>query len=157
MDGALQPAGTTIVTVPPLMPPAAAVTVKAIVLPVCDAETLAVADVSVPDPSFAHTVITGDAAIEARTPAVVELSWICHVCAPVVAGAVAVAPEPYVTTTVWAAVRVTPVIVIVCPDTERMPTDVVVKPGPATVAGGVHPDGTTTVSEPLSMPPVAAV
>ena len=31
------------------------------------------------------------------------------------------------------------------------------KPGPATVEGGVHPAGTATVSEPFPMPPVAAV
>ena len=112
---------------------------------------------SVPEPSFAYTVSTGDVAIEVSAPAAVELSCVCHVCAPVVAGAVAIAPEPYVTTTVCAAVRVTPVIVIVCPETLSDPTDVVVKPGPATVAGAVQPVGTTTVSEPFSIPPVAAV
>ena len=125
--------------------------------PVCDAETLAVPALSVPDPSFASTVIVGDVAIDVRTPAAVELSCTCQVWAPVVAVAVAVPPEPYVMVTVCAAVRVTPVIVIVWPETESVPTFVVAKPGPATVAGGVHPDGTTTVSEPFSMPPVAAV
>ncbi len=40
-------------TVPPFRPPAAAVYVKAIVLPVCEAETFVVAVVSVPEPSSA--------------------------------------------------------------------------------------------------------
>src|SRR6185295_17799247 len=76
---------------------------------------------------------------------------------PGVAAEVAVPPEPYVTTTVWPAVRVTPVTVIVCPDTDSTPTEDVVKPGPAEVAGGVHPAGTATVSEPDDIPPAAAV
>ena len=53
--------------------------------------------------------------------------------------------------------RVTPVTVIVWPETESEPTFAVEKPGPATVDGGVHPDGTSTVTEPVSMPPVAGV
>jgi len=67
----------------------------------------------------------GDVAIEVRAPAPVELSWISQVCVPVATGAVAVPPAPYVTTTVWPTVRVTPATVIVCPDTESTPTDVV--------------------------------
>ena len=126
-------------------------------LPVCEAETLVVPVVSVPEPSAACTVITGDEAIEVTTPAAVEASCTCHVCAPDVAVAVAVLPEPYVITSVCAAVRVTPVTVIVWPETESEPTLAVEKPGPATVDGGVQPDGTTTVTEPVSIPPVAGV
>jgi hypothetical protein len=45
-------------------------------------------------------VIVGEAAIEVRTPPAVEASLTNHVCAPGAAGAVAVAPDPYVITTV---------------------------------------------------------
>ena len=51
----------------------------------------------------------------------------------------------------------TPVTVIVWPETVSAPTLAVEKPGPATVDGGVQPDGTTTVTEPVSIPPVAGV
>ena len=125
--------------------------------PVCEADTLVVGVVKEPDPSAASTVIDGEAPIAVGTPAAVELSWICHACTPGVAAEVAVPPEPYVTTTVWPAVRVTQVTVIVCPDTDSTPTEEVVKPGPAEVAGGVHPAGTATVSEPDNIPPAAAV
>ena len=60
-------------------------------------------------------------------------------------------------TTVWPAVRVTPVTVIVCPATETAPTEDVVKPGPAEVAGGVQPAGTATVNVPFERPPAGAV
>ncbi len=104
-------------TVPPLIPPAAAVYVNAIVLPVCDAETLDVLAASVPDPSADSTVMTGGVAIDVRTPAEVDASCTFQVCAPGVDGAVAVLPEPYVMISVCAAVRVTPVTVIVWPET----------------------------------------
>ena len=60
-------------------------------------------------------------------------------------------------TTVRPAARVTPLTVIFCPETETTPKVDVVKPGPATVAGGVQPAGTSTVSVPLLMPPAATV
>src|SRR4029077_11879889 len=53
VDGALQPAGTTRGTEPLWMPPVAAVYVKVIVRPVCDALTTEVGVVSVPVPSAA--------------------------------------------------------------------------------------------------------
>ena len=62
------------------------------VRPVWLAETTEIEDVVVPEPSGAYTVIEGDAARFASTPASVDFSWPCQVCAPVVA--LAVAPEP---------------------------------------------------------------
>ena len=53
VDGALQPLGTSSVTVPLEIPPAAAVYVNVIVRPVWLAETLVVGVVSVPEPSGA--------------------------------------------------------------------------------------------------------
>ena len=111
--------------VPPLMPPLSAVNVNTSVIPVCEAETATGDAAIVPDPSAASTVITGDDAIVVRTPAAVEASCTCHVCAPGVDGAVAVLPEPYVITSVCAAVRVTPVTVIVWPETVSVPTPAV--------------------------------
>ena len=76
------------------MSPVAAVYVKTMVLPVCDAETFVVVVVAVPAPSGAYSVIVGDAAMAVTTPPAVEASFTCHVCAPGPAAAVAVAPEP---------------------------------------------------------------
>ena len=84
-----------------------------IVIPACEADTATCDADIVPDPSAASTVIAGGTAIEVRMPAAVEASCTCHVCAPGVEVAVAVPPDPYVTTTVCPAVRVTPVTVIV--------------------------------------------
>ena len=53
VDGALQPVGTTTVTLPFELPPAAAVYVKVIVLPTEPMATALVPDVSVPEPSAA--------------------------------------------------------------------------------------------------------
>ena len=50
------------------MSPAAAVYVNVIVRPVCDAETFPIDAVSVPAPSFALTVIDGEAARFVNTP-----------------------------------------------------------------------------------------
>ena len=82
------------VTAPRPLPPAAAVYVNVIVRPVCDAETLVVDAVSVPEPFAALTVIDGEVPIFVNTPAAVERSWSCQVCAPVVAVAVAPARRP---------------------------------------------------------------
>ena len=60
-------------------------------------------------------------------------------------------------TTVWAALRVTPVTVIVCPATETTPKLDVVKPGPQHRRRGVQPAGTSTVKLPLEIPPAATV
>ncbi len=65
-----------------------------IVRPVCDAETLAIDAVSVPEPFAALTVIDGEAPRFVKTPPAVERSWSCQVCAPVAAVAVAPAPPP---------------------------------------------------------------
>ena len=92
VEGALQPAGTTTVTVPLLIPPAGAVYVKVIVRPVCEALTTEVGVVSVPAPSAALTVMLGEAARLASEPAAVDFAWACQVCAPV--DEVAVAPGP---------------------------------------------------------------
>ena len=51
----------------------------------------------------------------------------------------------------------TPLTVIVCPATDTAPTELVVKPGPAEVAGAVQPAGTATVSVPFESPPAGAV
>ena len=95
------------VTAPLTIAPAAAVYVNVIVRPVCEAETTASDEASVPDPLAALTVIDGEAARFVATPPAVDSSWNCHVCAPVVAVAVAPAPppllSPYVIVTVWPA------------------------------------------------------
>ena len=91
------------------------------------------------------------------TPPAVEASFTCQVWEPGPAAAVAVLPEPYVIPTVSPAARVMPLTVIFCPETETTPKVAVVKPGPATVAGGVQPAGTSTVSVPFDMPPAATV
>ena len=97
-------------TAPLTMPPAAAVYVKLIVRPVCDAETLLIEAAIVPEPFAALIVIDGEAARFVKTPPAVERSWSCHVCAPVAAVAVAPGPppafEPYVIVTVDPAVSV---------------------------------------------------
>ena len=64
--------------------------------PVWLAETTEIEDVVVPAPSAAYTVIDGDAARFASTPAAVDFSCACQVCAPVVAVAVAPGPPPLV-------------------------------------------------------------
>ena len=84
------------VTSPLASPPAAAMYVKVIVRPVCEAETLAIDAVSVPEPSFAFTVIDGDVARFVKTPPAVARSWNCHVCTPGVTVAVAPGPPPLV-------------------------------------------------------------
>jgi hypothetical protein len=67
--------------------------VKVIVFPVEPASTDDVGVVKVPDP-FAElvTVIDGELATLVSVPPLVDFSCACHVCAPVVAAAVA--PEP---------------------------------------------------------------
>ena len=51
----------------------------------------------------------------------------------------------------------TPLTVIVCPATDTTPTELVVKPGPAEVAGAVQPAGTAIASVPFESPPAGAV
>jgi hypothetical protein len=92
VDGALQPAGTTVVTEPLEMPPVAAVYVKVIVRPVAALFTEPVGVVNVPDPSAARTVTFGDAPRFASELAEVDFSCACQVCAPLEEGAVAPGP-----------------------------------------------------------------
>ena len=63
-----------------------------IVLPVEPLATLLVPPVRVPVPSGALTVMLGDEPRFVREPDEIDFSFACHVCAPVVAGAVA--PDP---------------------------------------------------------------
>ena len=102
-------------------------------------------------------MIDGEAAIEVGTPAAVELSWICQACAPGVAAdgrgsARAVRDHDGLAGGTGDA-----------GDGDRLPGHGQRadrrgrEAGPAEVAGGVHPAGTATVSEPFSIPPVAAV
>ncbi len=79
-------------TLPFEIPPVAAVYVKVTVWPVWLADTALVPVVSVPEPSAALTVMLGDAARFVSVPLLRDFCWACHVCAPVVA--VAVAPDP---------------------------------------------------------------
>ncbi len=113
------------VTAPLTIAPAAAVYVNVIVRPVCEAETTASDEASVPDPLAALIVIDGEAPMFVKTPPAVECSWNCQVCAPVVAVAVAPAPppafEPYVIVTVDPAVSVMAEMVTTWPATATVP------------------------------------
>src|SRR5207302_6521349 len=82
VDGALQPLGTTSVTLPFAIPSVAAVYVKVIVLPVDALLTEPVPVVSVPEPSPDRTVMLGEEPRFVRLPPAVDFSWACHVCAP---------------------------------------------------------------------------
>ena len=125
MEGALQPLGTTTVTVPLEMPPAAAVYVKVIVRPVWLAETALVPLDIVPEPSAAYTVMLGEEAMFVSEPPEVDFSCVVHVCEPVVEVAVAPGPplavDPYVIVNVDAAASVSDETVIVWPETESVP------------------------------------
>src|ERR671935_255178 len=107
------------------MPPVAAVYVKVIVRPVCDAETLLIEADIVPEPSAAATVMLGCEAMSVSEPPEVDFSCVVHVCAPV--EEVAVAPEPPLAVDPYVIVKVEPPAsvseetVIVCPETERVP------------------------------------
>ena len=68
--------------------------VKVSVLPAEPLPTFAGNTVIVPVPLAALIVIDGDAPRFVSTPAAVERSCACHVCAPVAAVAVAPAPPP---------------------------------------------------------------
>ena len=83
VEGALQPLGTTSVTLPFEIPPAAAVYVNVIVLPVWPAETLLVPLDIVPDPSAAYTVMLGCEAMSVSVPAEVDFSCVIQFCEPV--------------------------------------------------------------------------
>jgi len=92
VEGALQPLGTTTVTLPLASPPVAAVYVNVIVFAVDEVLTEPVAVVSVPDPSAERTVILGDEPRFVRLPPEVDFCCACHACAPADDGAVAPGP-----------------------------------------------------------------
>src|SRR5439155_1699866 len=101
-------------------------------------------------------------AMFASDPPDVDFSWTCQVCAPVLDVAVAPGPplavEPYVIVKVFPAASVSEETVIVWLDTERVPELEVVKPAfDPVVDGALQPLGTTSVTLPFDMPPVAAV
>jgi len=79
VDGALQPLGTTSVTLPLEIPPVGAVYVKVIVRPVAPAETTVVDGESVPAPSAAYTVTLGEDAIAVSEPLLVDRSFVVQV------------------------------------------------------------------------------
>ena len=79
-------------TEPLKMPPAAAVYVNVMVLPVEPAEKLVVGVVKVPVPSSAYTLTEGEEARVVSVAAWVDFSCACQICAPPVD--VAVAPSP---------------------------------------------------------------
>src|ERR671935_259034 len=112
------------------MPPVAAVYVKVIVRPVCDAETLLTELDIVPEPSAAATVMLGCEAMSVSDPPEVDFSCVVHVCAPVEELAVAPGPplavDPYVIVKVEPPARVTLSTVIVWPETETLPVLAVV-------------------------------
>ena len=162
VEGALQPLGTTSVTVPFEMPPAGAVYVHVIVRPVWLADTLLVPLAIVPDPSAAYTVMLGDDEMFVSEPADVDFSCVVHVCEPVLDVAVAPGPpllvSPYVIVNVLPAAMVSDDTVIVPPATESVPAlDVEYPAADDVVDGALQPAGTATVTEPLDMPPVGAV
>jgi hypothetical protein len=104
----------------------------------------------------------GDDARFVSDPADVDFSFACHVCAPVVDVAVAPGPpepvSPYVIVNVLPPATVSDDTVIVWPETDTVPELAVVYPAALPVVeGALHPLGTSSVTEPFEMPPVAAV
>ena len=125
-------------TAPFVVPPVAAVYVKAIVWAAEPASTVDVPVVSVPDPSaelFTSTVGDEDSAVS--VPLATDFCFAVHVCVPAVV--VAVAPEPpplvapYAIVSVWLPVSVTPDTVIVEPAPRVPPETVIVCPLAPTV------------------------
>ena len=112
--------------------------------------------VFVPVPSAALFTVTNgcEAMFASAPPAGVERSLVVQLAAPVVVVAM---PARYVIVTVWPTVRVSAETVIVWPATEMVPVLVVTCPAPAPSCGAVQPAGTSIVTTPLVMPPVAAV
>jgi hypothetical protein len=125
VDGAVQPLGTTSVTVPFEIPPVAAVYVKVTVRPAWLAETLLIDAPIVPEPSPALTVMLGCEAMSVSEPLELDFSCVVHVCAPVEDGAVAPGPplavEPYAMVSVFPAASVSDETVIVLDETVSVP------------------------------------
>jgi hypothetical protein len=136
--------------------------VKVIVRPVAALFTEPVGVVSVPEPSAATTVTLGDEPRFASELAEVDFACTCQVCAPLDEGAVAPEPPlpvfPYVIVKVEPPASVKEETVIIWLATETVPALAVVYPPlEPVVDGAFQPAGTTSVTEPLEMPPVAAV
>jgi hypothetical protein len=131
-------------------------------LPVDANGTEVVGVVRVPEPSAALTVMLGEEARLASEPPPEDFSCACHVCAPVEEVAVAPGPPlpvlPYVIVNVLPAERVSEATVSVWPETVSVPALEVVYPALAPVVdGALQPAGTTSVTDPLLIPPAAAV
>src|SRR5437660_10702100 len=104
----------------------------------------------------------GDEARFVSEPPPVERSFACHVCAPTDEGAVAPEPPPLVSPYVIVAVAppasVSPETVTVRPATATLPALARVYPlADEVVLGADQPAGTSTVTSPFEIPPVAAV
>src|SRR5436305_967003 len=104
----------------------------------------------------------GDEAMAVSVPPDVDFSCVGQVCAPVEDVAVAPGPplavEPYATVNVPPPAIVSDETVIVLPDTVSVPELEVVYPAAEPVVeGALQPLGRASVTEPLEMPPVAAV
>ena len=131
-------------------------------MPVAEAETFDVGVVSVPEPSAALTVTLGEDERVVNEPPATDFSLLCQVWAPV--EEVTVAPEPpplvspYVIVAVAppASVRLETVIVWLAAETAPV-LEVVYPFVAAVVLGADQPLGTSIVTEPLEIPPVAAV
>src|SRR5438552_8525570 len=104
----------------------------------------------------------GEDARFVSVPVLRDFCCACQACAPVVAVAVAPGPPPaveqYVIVNVAPPARVSDETVIVWLDTVRVPALEVEKPAfAAVVDGALQPLGTTSVTDPFFIPPVAAV
>src|SRR5690349_23904704 len=104
----------------------------------------------------------GDDARFVSDPPDVDFAFACHVAEPAVVVAVAPGPpplvDPYVIVNVDPPATVSDETVIVCPETETVPVLAVVYPAfDPVVEGALQPLGTSSVTVPPEMPPVAAV
>ena len=111
--------------------------------------------VSVPEPCGAlSTLIDGEAASAVYEPPPVERCCPFHDCEPAVEVAV---PFVYVIVPVAPPAIVSESTVMVWPETETVPLLEVTWPAPAASCGVVQPAGTTILTPPFVIPPVAAV
>jgi hypothetical protein len=161
VDGALQPFGTVMVTVPFEIPPVATVYVRARVFPVLAPRTTVGEEASVPEPSRASTVTVGPPpATGAKEPEALDRSFVFHVCTAPFGGDVAPGPlcafDPYTTVSLAPAARVTPFTIIWLPETAVVPVLAVKKPASVpTVEGTLHPLGTLIVTAAFDRAPAA--
>jgi hypothetical protein len=129
-DGLGQPAGTARASVPPWVPPEAAVNVNVSVLPPEPAPTVGVSTVTVPVPSDEVTSTCGETAIAVTFPTPVDCSCVLKSETPADDGALAPVPPalvfPYVIVHVADAASVTPPTWIVLPEIATLPHEDVV-------------------------------